>query len=415
MQPPAAFQRELGRLSALGAEVEGLVREQPELLAAALAVLVVLGAAALGVRRLLEPPGRTFARALSRKDAVTVLTHPNPDPDAMASALGVKLIAERQGTEATIQHPGGIRHQENRAFETVLGFEAERVDYLADIEHEDVVLVDHGEPRGFDGSDRIQPYAVVDHHPDGGEGTAFTDVRPEAGACASIVAGYLEELEFTPAEPGEYPGEDDVPPEVATGLAYGIQADTADLTRGCTALEFDASEYLMPGIDPDRMERIANPVVSADTLEVKARAITNRVVEGAHAVSDVGEVENPDAIPQAADELLTLEGVDAVVVVGQHGGELRLSGRSQDDRVHMGKALDAAVDSIHEDAEGGGHARMGGGQVPTAALRQVSADGAGRSEYARGLGAGLEPGPEASGAVPPELTERLFEVLGGER
>jgi nanoRNase/pAp phosphatase (c-di-AMP/oligoRNAs hydrolase) len=407
MQPPASLQRELGRLSTLGAELEALVREQPELLAAALAVLVVLGGVALGVRRLLEPPGRTLARALAKKDAVTVLTHPNPDPDAMASALGVKLIAEQQGTEVAIQHPGGIRHQENRAFETVLEFEADRVDYVADVAHDDVVLVDHGEPRGFDGSERIEPYAVIDHHPDAGEGRAFTDVRPGAGACASVVASYLEELEFEPVEPGGHAGDGEIPPEVSTGLAYGIQADTANLTRGCTPIEFDASEYLLPGVDPDLMERVGNPVVSADTLEVKARAITNRVVRGAHAVSDVGEVENPDAIPQAADELLTLAGVDAVVVVGQHDGQLRLSGRSHDDRVHMGKALEAAVENIHEDAGGGGHARMGGGQVPMAALQRVSADGAGRSEYAAR--------PRSDGVAPPELTDRLFEVLGGER
>jgi nanoRNase/pAp phosphatase (c-di-AMP/oligoRNAs hydrolase) len=407
MQLPVALQRELGRLSEVGAEVEGLVREQPELLAAALAALVVLVGAVLGVRRLLEPPGRTFARALADRETVTVLTHPNPDPDAMASALGVKHIAESQGTAATIQYPGAIRHQENRAFETVLDFEAERVDYVADLAHDDVVLVDHGEARGFYGCDRIEPYAVVDHHPDGGEGTAFTDVRPDAGACASIVAGYLEDLEYTPVEPGEFAGEDGVPPEVATGLAYGIQADTTNLTRGCTPLEFAASEYLLPGIEPDLLDRIANPVVSADTLEVKARAITNRVVRGAHAVTDVGEVGNPDAIPQAAEELLTLEGVDAVVVVGRHDDQLRLSGRSRDDRVHMGKALEAAVDDLHEDAGGGGHARMGGGQVPAAALQQVSADGAGGSEYAGT--------PGSDGASPPELTERLFEVLSGQR
>jgi hypothetical protein len=42
---------------------------------------------------------------------------------------------------------------------------------------------------------------------------------------------------------------------------------------------------------------------------------------------------------------------------------LYLSGRSRDDRVHMGRAIEAALDEV-PGASGGGHARMGGGQIP---------------------------------------------------
>jgi len=42
---------------------------------------------------------------------------------------------------------------------------------------------------------------------------------------------------------------------------------------------------------------------------------------------------------------------------------LYLSGRSRDDRVHMGRAIEAALDEV-PGASGGGHPRMGGGQIP---------------------------------------------------
>jgi len=95
---------------------------------------------------------------------------------------------------------------------------------------------------------------------------------------------------------------------------------------------------------------------------VKARAIAGRRVEGSFAVADVGGVNNVDAIPQAADELIQLEGVSAVVVIGEREGTVHLSGRSRDDRVHMGNAIGAVLDGV-DSGNGGGHSRMGGGAI----------------------------------------------------
>ncbi|OYR78369.1 RNA-binding protein, partial [Halorubrum sp. E3] len=68
------------------------------------------------------------------------------------------------------------------------------------------------------------------------------------------------------------------------------------------------------------------------------------------------------AIPQAADELIQLEGVSAVVVIGERDGTVHLSGRSRDDRVHMGNAIAAVLDD-GDNSNGGGHSRMGGGTI----------------------------------------------------
>jgi nanoRNase/pAp phosphatase (c-di-AMP/oligoRNAs hydrolase) len=134
------------------------------------------------------------------------------------------------------------------------------------------------------------------------------------------------------------------------------------LTKGCSPAEFRAAEFLYEGVDEDLLDRIANPQVDAEVLDVKARAISQRSIKGAFAISDVGEISNVDAIPQAADELMRLEGVTAVVVFGEKNGTLHLSGRSRDDRVHMGRTLETVVEEIPM-SEAGGHARMGGGQI----------------------------------------------------
>lgn len=355
-------------------------------------VVVALGLVVLGVviRWLRRTPGDRFVEALAKCEEVTVLMHPNPDPDAMASALAVETLAEEGGTDATLKYPGQIRHQENRALETVLELDLERIERPGNIDEETVVLVDHNEPRGFVGADAVEPYAVVDHHPGTGTGSEFTDVRPHYGACASILVEYLGARGWK--TDGDVAYEDlVVSPELATALMYGIQADTRNLTRGCSSQEFEAASFLYPAVDPDYLERIATPPVDAETLQVKARAILNMRDRGSFVVSEVGSVSNVDAIAQAAEELLRLEGVTAVVVTGEKDGMLHLSGRSRDDRVHMGKALRTVVSDIPM-AEAGGHARMGGGQVSV--------------EHMEGLGPG-------SGVDRDELTQRMFAALTG--
>jgi len=349
-------------------EVEQLVRANPRLALYAGAAVVLALVAVLAVLRYRRPAGVRFKEALADRDRVSVLMHPNPDPDSMAAAIGVARLAEQVGCEPTLQFAGQIRHQENRAFRTVLDLDLERIDHVSELAAEAVVLVDHNQPRGFDGADGVLPFAVIDHHPGDGTGEEFTDVRTDYGASASIVAEYFEDIGGKPVPPDVHASEVDAKYTLlsreCTGLLYGILADTKKLTSGAASEDFEAAAFLHSGVDEDALDRIAHPQVSAETLEVKARAIAGRQVQGSFAVSDVGTLSNADAIPQAAEELITLEGVTAVVVVGEQedSGVVHLSGRSRDDRVHMGRALDHAVEGI-PGGGAGGHARMGGGQI----------------------------------------------------
>jgi nanoRNase/pAp phosphatase (c-di-AMP/oligoRNAs hydrolase) len=381
---------QVGRLVQLTRETFGV---GPGVLAAAVGVGLVVVAVFVLARRLRQPPGARLQAVLADADEVAVLLHPDPDADAMAAGVGVAQVADWVGTETTIQYSGEIRRQENRAFRTVLDVELECIDHVTDLAAEAVVLVDHNEPRGFTGADGVLPTAIVDHHPGDGSGEAFTDVRTDYGAAASIVAEYFQNLGATPVPPDRHDSEVSdpaLPTWIATGLLYGILSDTNRLTRGASDEDFAAAGYLSPGVDEDLLSRIADPDVSTETLEVKARAIAGRDIRGSYAVSDVGSVSNGDTIPEAADELVGLEGVSAVV--GDKDGTIHLSGRSRDDRVHMGRALDAAVGDI-DNASAGGHARMGGGRVPPA----VQADGTREVTAPRGE----------------QLKTRLFDAMDG--
>jgi nanoRNase/pAp phosphatase (c-di-AMP/oligoRNAs hydrolase) len=369
----------------------------PEIAAAVVVVAAALVAGLYAIRQFTRPRGARFLEAVSELDEVAVLLHPNPDPDAMATGMGVASLAEQVDTDAQLQYPGQIRHQENRAFRTVLDVDIETIDHVSDVAAEHVVLVDHNEPRGFAGADSVLPFAVVDHHPGEGGGGTFTDVRTDYGAASSIVGEYFDDLGAEPVPPAKHESEVGtdytVPSPVATGLLYGILTDTNRLTAGCSAADFATAGYIYPGVDEDLLDRIANPEVSAEVLELKARAIAGRDVRGPFAVSDVGRLSNVDAIPQAADELVQLEGVTAVVVLGESDGTIHLSGRSRDDRVHMGDTLDTAV-SVLREGSAGGHARMGGGQL---SIREGAIE------------------TVAGETVPRDgLRERLFDAMSGE-
>jgi nanoRNase/pAp phosphatase (c-di-AMP/oligoRNAs hydrolase) len=359
----------------------------------AVATVAVGGGSWRLFRWLRRSRGARFQRVLARHESAAVLMHPNPDPDAMACAMAVAEIAASVDTEATIQYSGEIRHQENRAFRTVLELDGERIEAASELAADAVVLVDHNTPRGFTDAQLVEPVAVIDHHPGNGTGTEWTDVRTDYGAASTILVEYLDQLGATDDVGGEDEDRPVLSTPLATGLCYGILADTNHLTSGCSRAEFDACRRLYDRLDQDLLDRVANPQVSDDVLQIKARAIMERRIEGSFAVCDVGTVGNTDAIPQAADELLQLEGITAVVVYGDRDGTIHLSGRSRDDRVHMGETLRHTVNDIPT-ANAGGHARMGGGQLSADRLA--------------GIGS-------ASGVCRGAFEDRLFAAMAGTR
>ncbi|MEF8870257.1 MAG: DHH family phosphoesterase [Haloarculaceae archaeon] len=380
------------------------IPETGPFVATVLGFIAVVVSLWLFIKWFCRPMGKRLQTVLETRDEIAILMHPNPDPDAMASAMGLAHLASLVDTDATIQYPGQIRHQENRVFQNILDPDIEQITRIDEIAADDIVLVDHNEPRGFERSEKIMPIAVIDHHPGDGTGLDFTDKRTDYGSCASLVAEYLHDIGVTPIRADDIESEsvgDDaldttmLPPKITTGLRYGIQSDTDCLTSGAIGADYDSASYLCQGVDEELLNRIANPEIDTEVFDVRSRAISNRDERGSFLVSDVGEINNTDAIPQAADELILLEGVTAAVVYGSRDGTTHVSGRSHDDRIHMGETLDAVATEVPE-ASAGGHSRMGGAKIPTP---ELATDG-GNDEPLEG--------------PLPEFTDDIFAALEGD-
>lgn len=291
------------------------------------------------------------------KGKLGIVVHDSPDSDAIASALALKQIAKQVGVSADILYHGETGHHVNRAFVNILGIEMRQIEGMAELhEYTKLALVDATVP----GANNPLPPPpegnvdiIIDHHVVNNNGTAidadFFDVQKDKGATSTIMTNYLQEL--------------DVPMDkvLATALLHGIRVDTDGFKRETHPSDFFASAYLHEKADKDLLDRIETPPMSTEMLNVVGDAIINKRIKGSYLITNVGAVANRDAIPQAADYLLNLEGITTVIVIGLCEESTCVSGRSKDVRINLGDAFERAFGDI---GSAGGHATMAAAQIP---------------------------------------------------
>ncbi|MBN1297690.1 DHH family phosphoesterase, partial [bacterium] len=105
-------------------------------------------------------------RIASASRQMLVLTHGNPDPDAIASAFALKyLVKAKTGCRVRVAYPGVIGRMENRTMVKLLRLQMIRLDEIDWRNYDCIALVDH-QPRR-----RMYPWPkdrwpdiIIDHH-----------------------------------------------------------------------------------------------------------------------------------------------------------------------------------------------------------------------------------------------------------
>ncbi len=284
---------------------------------------------------------------------LAVVMHDNPDPDAIASALALVSLAERVNCPADACYSGDITHQENRALVNLLDydllhFEDDTIDLS---EYGGIALVDHARP-GV--NDPLLPGTdvdiVIDHHPPRKPVEArFVDLRSDVGATSTLLVDYFQRLDIMPQTP------------ITTGLLFGIWVDTKQFSREIAVDDFEAAAYLIPFADMAILDQIQEPQMTVETFETIGRAIRSRTVKGSVLSSCVGHFRDRDAIAQASDRLLNIEGVTTTLVYGIRNDTVYASARTRSTPLDVGETLRNAFDQI---GDAGGHADMAGAQIP---------------------------------------------------
>ncbi len=294
-----------------------------------------------------------------RDGKLAILTHDNPDPDAISSAMTLKEIAERVGVRAEIIYFGDIGHEENKALVNILQIEMKRGKDVDFEEFTKFAIVDSSKPGVNNTIPKDTPMSIViDHHPPSEEIEAeYVDIRTDAGATATIMTKYLQEFDMIPSR------------ELATALFFGIITETDEFRRNTYPSDFTAAAFLYPYVDKEIIEKIETPSLSADTLDALGMAILNRHIYGSYLISNAGVIRDKDALAQASDYLLKLEGVTTVIVFGIAKDHIFISARNKDIRVNIGDILKRAFEDV---GSAGGHPHAAGAQIPLGVFGEIN-------------------------------------------
>ncbi|WP_247728531.1 DHH family phosphoesterase [Halovivax limisalsi] len=291
----------------------------------------------------------TLAEQLRGEAAVAIVCHDDPDPDCLASALAFERIArEADVSETTIVYGGELSHQQNRAFVNMLAIDLVHGRDVS-LTDEYVAFVDHSRVGGNSAIDRsIRPDAIVDHHPDGEIDAGFVDVRPDFGATVTIFVEYFERLDV------------DFTRRLATAMLFALHRERLDFVRSPTLAEYEAALAVYETADLESLEQLYGSAFTPETIDAIGRAIRSRRQRGSALLASVGQTSETDALPQAADYLLNVEGINTVLTYGIVGDTIRLSARSIDPRVDAGSLLKRAFRDL---GTAGGHHDMAGGRI----------------------------------------------------
>ena len=295
----------------------------------------------------------TLGNVLADQTSVLIIPHNDPDPDAIAAAVGLRyLLMEKFSIESKIAYRGYIGRVENKA---LVGYLEKP---LRQLQHSDlkstskIALVDTQPGAGNNAlSAKRTADIVIDHHilRPASQAAHFVDVRPDLGATSTILTDYLLEAGIEP------------PTQLATALFFGIKTDTMGLSRNASPLDVKAYFYLQSLIDVNALVQIEQAQVPLAYFQSINNAIqVGRVYDDDIVVAYLGNLPYPDLSAEIADFFMRLRGIRWVLCIGVFRKELILSIRSRNKRFGAGKLISQI---IGDKGTAGGHGNMAAGHI----------------------------------------------------
>jgi nanoRNase/pAp phosphatase (c-di-AMP/oligoRNAs hydrolase) len=306
----------------------------------------------------LEPVDAAFLTRLhtaAGSGPVLILTHDNPDPDALASGKSLaRLLDSAWGIPADLRFSGLVARAENKAMLSLLTPEWQPVEILPDQSRYSAVALVDTQPGAGNNSLPVEvvPRIVIDHHLPMRESLAkvsFVDVRPNVGATVSLIYQYLEAAGIIPD------------PILATAIFYGIQADTRSLSRGDSAIDRFMYRKLLDLIDRQLLARVEQACLPRDYFRAFSNGLQAARIYGNVAIAYQGAIHRPDFVAEMADLLVRLDGLRAVLCLGYHGDMMYLSLRTMFSEDDAGSLIQQMV---IPPGKAGGHGMGAGGQIP---------------------------------------------------
>lgn len=294
-------------------------------------------------------------RAIADTGPVLILTHDNPDPDALASGKAFATLLESAwNIPSRLFYSGLVQRAENRAMLDLLTPEWEHIDVLTGLDQFSAVALIDTQPGA--GNNRLPPnyipQIVLDHHHPVRETTSmvpYVDIQPEIGATVTLVAQYLEKAQVVPDS------------DLVTAMFYALKTDTRGLSRGASAADKAVYIRLLAQIDHSKLIKIEQAGLSRTYFRAFSHGLHTARVFTKSVVADLGSMHRPDLAAEMADLLIRLDTAQAVLCLGVHNQILHLSIRTESLGQDAGLLVQQVIVSP---GKAGGHGTMAGGQVP---------------------------------------------------
>ncbi|VXC01604.1 phosphodiesterase acting on cyclic dinucleotides [Bacillus sp. 349Y] len=309
----------------------------------------------------MEKRTRVRARVISHalkeimveSDKVIIMGHKHPDMDAIGAAIGIRKVAQMNQRDGyVVLNFNEIDNSVKRLMKEIKGNTDLHSRFITPEEALEMatddtllVVVDTHKPSLVIEErllNKVDKVVVIDHHRRGEDfiqNPLLVYMEPYASSTAELVT---ELLEYQPKH-------EKISMLEATSLLAGIIVDTKSFTLRTGSRTFDAASYLRAqGADTVLVQKFLKEDVATYIKRARLIETVEFYRDGvaiAHAPDEV--VSDPVLIAQAADTLLTMDGVIASFVISKRDEEtVGISARS------LG---DVNVQIIMENLEGGGH------------------------------------------------------------
>jgi len=299
-----------------------------------------------------------LVKEVEKHSNLFIQMHNSPDPDAVASAFGLQYLLLEKGLEAEICYKGEIDKYNTQKMIELLGIRLKNITDINYMKEEDFIILVDSQKGNSNVEDFIgNEVATIDHHPTFQKTEYyFEDIRPEIGACSSIIASYFVENNIP------------IPKNVATALLYGIKMDTLDLTRGVHYLDLDMFYMLYKLADIEIINKIQTNSLQFEELIAYSNAIKNIKVYGNVGFANVN-IDCPDSLlGTISDFIISIKEVDFAVVYSPRESGIKFSVRNELDNLDAGKIIHEVLKEV---GNGGGHKTMAGGFLPAGNLNAV--------------------------------------------
>lgn len=294
-------------------------------------------------------------RSIVTDGPVLILTHDNPDPDALASGMALKtFLITLWGVPSRLIYSGVVARAENRAMLELLTPDWEHNDHLTELDHYSAIALVDSQPGA--GNNRLPddrpPEIVIDHHLPIQEDMShvkFADLRPDIGSTVSMLYQYFATAGLNPET------------NLATAMFYGLHTDTNGLVRSVSSVDEKAYFSLLKLIDRDKLLMVQQAGRSREYFRGLSDGLQAAYLYGKAVIADLGTMRHPDMAAELADVLIRLESARAVLCFGVHENTLYFSLRTKGMDVDAGLIARAIAAG---DGKAGGHGAIAGGQVP---------------------------------------------------